>query len=343
MSGVGVQDSDGAASAEPRRVLAVDIGGTKINAAMVSLPGAQLGTVHTTPTPAARGAQAVVQAALSVAREALESDRADHAPTGDGSDAAPLVAVGIASAGVIDADKGVVTAATSALPGWPGTDLAGAFGDAFGVPARALNDVHAHGLGEYSFGAGQGRDALLLVAIGTGIGGAIIAHSRVLTGAGGAAGHVGHVSVSGVPGASELTCSCGRVGHLEGFASGPGIAAELTRRGVAADSTREVAAIANDPSHGGSRAALGVLMDAGFATGRAIGGLLNVLDPGLVAITGGVSSADGAAGNAWWGALVEGVEHDAMDAVAHTPIVVARAGNYAALLGAAAFAVQPTD
>ncbi|MCT2149940.1 ROK family protein [Dermabacter vaginalis] len=314
---------------ELTRVLAVDLGGTKINAAVVELKGEgapHLGPVATAPTPAREGANAVVAAAVNVAHEALQ---------GTDGDGPPLAAIGIASAGVIYSARGVVTAATDALPGWPGTDLSGAFHTEFEVRTRALNDVHAHGLGEAMFGAGQGCDSLLLVAVGTGIGGAFVTQGQVLTGSRGAAGHIGHVRTAGVPGVEDLVCSCGRRGHLEGFASGPGIAAELTRRGTPAASTREVADLANN----GSRIALGTLIDAGRLTGRAIGDQLNIVDPQVVAVTGGVASASGVAGEAWWTALREGVHESAMDAVGNTPIVPASAGNHAALLGAAHFAL----
>ncbi|MCT2055162.1 ROK family protein [Dermabacter hominis] len=320
-------------TAGPTRVLAVDLGGTKINAAVVvfeeGAAAPSLCQVATTATPARDGAKAVLAASLAVAREALSLA---------GANEETLKAIGIASAGVIDTARGLVTAATDALPGWPGTNLASVFRAEFGAHTRVLNDVHAHGLGEAVFGAGEGFDSLLLVAIGTGIGGAFVSHGEVLTGARGAAGHIGHVGTSGVPGVERLVCSCGRRGHLEGFASGPGIAAELSRRGTPAASTREVAELANR----GSKPALDTLIDAGRLTGRAIGDQLNIVDPHIVAITGGVASASGDAGDAWWAALREGVRDSAMDAVRNTPIVPASAGNHAALLGAAHFALTDT-
>ncbi|MGX6403474.1 ROK family protein [Dermabacter hominis] len=320
-------------TAGPTRVLAVDLGGTKINAAVVvfeeGAAAPSLCQIATTATPARDGAKAVLAASLAVAREALSLA---------GDDEETLKAIGIASAGVIDTARGLVTAATDALQGWPGTNLASVFRAEFGAHTRVLNDVHAHGLGEAMFGAGKDRDSLLLVAVGTGIGGAFVTHGEVLTGARGAAGRIGHVRTAGIPGVEELVCTCGRRGHLEGFASGPGIAAELTRRGIPAASTREVADLAND----GSTIALETLMDAGRLTGRAIGDQLNVVDPHVVAITGGVASASGAAGDGWWASLREGVRESAMDAVGNTPIVPASAGNHAALLGAAHFALTET-
>lgn len=165
-------------TAGPTRVLAVDLGGTKINAAVVvfeeGAAAPSLCQVATTATPARDGAKAVLAASLAVAREALSLA---------GDDEETLKAIGIASAGVIDTARGLVTAATDALQGWPGTNLASVFRAEFGAHTRVLNDVHAHGLGEAMFGAGKDRDSLLLVAVGTGIGGAFVTHGEVLTGA----------------------------------------------------------------------------------------------------------------------------------------------------------------
>ena len=353
----------GVSAAKAPKVLTVDIGGTKINSALVTFGDKEnaenpllsgsgiplLSEVLTAPTPAQEGAEAVVAAALDLAAEVLKA--ADTAPD----------LVGVASAGVIDASVGKVIAATDALPGWVGTDLAKAFSERFAVPAYVLNDVHAHGFGEARFGAGAGLDSLLLLAIGTGIGGAYIEKGQVLTGVSGAAGHFGHIPAVGIAGAEEVRCSCGRYGHLEGIASGPGIAAELTRRGISAQNTRSVAALANSDKNSASEddanpvkldevlaesnltpaaAAQQLLAQVGLSTGRAIGAYLNIFDPAVVAITGGVASMDGAAGDTWWEALYRGVKAEAMEVVANTPVVKATAGNYAALLGAGANALE---
>ncbi len=225
--------------------------------------------------------------------------------------------------------RGIVTHATDALPGWPGTDLAGAFSARFGIPAAALNDVHAHGLGEARFGAGRGTQDMLLVAVGTGIGGCIVAGERLVIGNHHAAAHVGHIPV---PEANDVLCSCGRTGHLEGLASGPGIHAAYQRAGGQAADTREIAARAAQ----GEELARTTITISAFATGRAIGGLLNVLDPDLVVLTGGVAGI----GPLWRTAVTEGITYDAMDVVAHTPICDATAGVEAALLGAAAWALD---
>lgn len=312
-------------------VLAVDIGGTKIAAGLVDASGGVSGR-RTCRTPAAAGAAAVLAAAIALAGEVVDVAAPAH-PRID--------AVGIGSAGVVDPTSGTIVSATGNLPGWTGTAVGAAFEEAFAVPVRVLNDVHAHALGEARYGAGRGAASMLLVAVGTGIGGAYVVRGSVDVGAHFVAGHVGHVPV---PEADGVPCPCGRAGHLEGLASGTGILAAYRRAdtnldrgpgvglpaGAAVDTTYDVARLARD----GQPTALAVLHRCGFATGRVVGGLLNVLDPAVVVIGGGVAEA----GEPWWAALRDGVRAEAMDRTASTPLVPAQAAQGAALIGAAAAA-----
>lgn len=314
----------------PAPILALDIGGTKTAAALVEVSrdgsSARVLERSTAPTPARQGPEAILAGAL---------DLLSGLPVPAGI--VPS-AVGIASAGVITPGRGIISHATDSLTGWAGTDVARAVREGTGLPVGVLNDVHAHGLGEARFGIGREHSSLLLVAVGTGIGGCLVVEGEVQLGAHGAAGHVGHVSV---PEAEGVACSCGRSGHLEGLASGPGLLALAHRHGItAADGSapadgRALAALAAS----GDAGALAVHELVGRATGRAIGGLLNVLDPDVVAVTGGVS----ALGEHWWQAVREGVAHDAMDVVAATAVLPAAAGNDAALLGAAVHALDHAD
>ncbi|GAA4530012.1 ROK family protein [Brachybacterium paraconglomeratum] len=310
----------------PDPVLALDLGGTKIRAALVHGAGAddaarpappRLDRVAEVPTPATVGPAAI----LGAAAELAEQVRAG----------AQVQAVGLSSAGVIDSDRGRVSHATDSLTGWAGTDLLTPLADRFGVPVSALNDVHAHGLGEARFGAGRDRASLLLVAVGTGIGGCHVLDGRAVLGSHGAAGHVGHMPV---PEAEGVPCPCGRMGHLEGLASGPGILQLASRLGAdpALTGGRALAAAAN----AGDTAAREAYRIAGLATGRVIGALLNVLDPEVVALTGGVHGA----GAPWRDAVNAGIAQEAMDVVAATPVLPASAGEHAALLGAAARALD---
>ncbi|WP_259559553.1 ROK family protein [Brachybacterium sillae] len=294
-------------------LLAVDIGGTKTTAAAVALDVARgEATVladRTAPTPASADPEAVLATAAQLLRDVREGHPEPRA-------------LGIATAGVVDPDTGAITHATDSLPGWAGTPVRDGLAEALGLPAAALNDVHAHGLGEARFGAAAGATSALLVAVGTGIGGAVLLDGSVVPGHHGVAGHVGHLPV---PEAEGVPCSCGRTGHLEGFASGPGIL-----RQVGAGDGRALAAAAAS----GDADAAAAYQRAGVATGRVLGGLANALDPEVIVLTGGVAEAVGP----WWEAVREGFRHDALDAVRGTPLFRARAGVRAALLGAAVHA-----
>lgn len=324
-------------------MLAADLGGTKITVSLVTAGGEVRGR-RTVPTRAQRGPDAILAdlaAALSAVLEEATADPAagSDAPSGPtagedpdaGEDSAAgkpgPIGIGIGSAGVVDPGTGRITAATDAIPGWTGTELATRVADLVGLPARALNDVHAHALGEDQYGAGAGTSSLLMVAVGTGIGGAVVQNGQVLFGARAAGGNVGHLPV---PEADGVPCPCGRTGHLEGLGSGPGVLSAYRRAGGEAADTREVVARAQ----AGEPRALMTLRTCAGAVGRVIGGLLNVIDPEVVVLSGGMAGA----GELWWEAVRDGVAHDAMDIVAATPLLPATAGPDAALLGAAHFA-----
>lgn len=291
--------------------LAIDIGGTKIAAGLVDATGEIVARAQT-PTPAADGATSILDAAIAVGRElvAHASRRID--------------VVGVGSAGVVDGD-GRISAATGILTDWVGADVAGALRAAFGVPVSVINDAHAHAVGEAVAGAGHGRGTVLVVAVGTGVGGAVVVNGMPLLGAHGAAGHLGHVPSAAARG---LICSCGRDGHVEPLASGPGMHALYLRLGgdPAVATARDVAARAAT-----DRVAAAALLEAGEALGEVIGGLMNTVDPDVVVIGGGMQNA----GAIWWNALEQAARATAMPALEQTPFEPARLGSDAALLGAA--------
>ncbi|MGH3354224.1 MAG: ROK family protein, partial [Nocardioides sp.] len=299
-------------------VAALDIGGTKMAAAVVDGTGRVLARARIA-TPAAAGAEAV----LAAAAEVIRSVTGEHA----------VAALGVGSAGVIDPGTGVVLGATDVLPGWVGTDIRGALATALGIPVAVRNDVHAHALGEAAYGAGAGHTSLLHVAVGTGVGAAYV-HTglpgKVLSGAHSAAGHAGHLPSRA---AGDLPCTCGGSGHLEAIAAGPALAREHTRRtGVEVVDLREVAALAaaGDPDAGA------VIELGGRAVGAAVGGLINVLDPDVVVVGGGVTGL----GVRWWEALREVVAREVLPSLRGAPVLASGLGDDAAVLGAAALAQE---
>ncbi|MEV5330697.1 ROK family protein [Streptomyces werraensis] len=291
-------------------VIGLDLGGTKIAAALVAPDGTVLDR-HSLPTPATEGAEAVLDA-LAVAARAVRSPDA--------------TAVGVAAAGVIDPVTGTVTSATDTLRGWAGTALAAGLAARTGLPVACDNDVRAAAATELAGPAGQRASVLLYAAVGTGVGGAVAAGGRMLHGAAGIAGHLGHLPS---PEAEGLPCTCGATGHLEAIAAGPGITAHYTRMsGVPADRLETVAARA---ARGEPHATAAVVLGA-RAAGRALGGLANALGADRVVLAGGVPRI---------GALYLDALHAAFAAELMPPLrslrpAPPRGGPDTAVLGAAA-------
>ncbi|MGN9766387.1 ROK family protein [Micromonospora sp. SD12] len=297
-------------------VAALDIGGTKTAAALVTGQGLVLDRI-TAATPGRAGASAV----LATAADLVHRLRARAPGT-------RVRALGVGSAGVVDSRTGRVLSATDVLTGWAGTDLAGRLRELTGLPVAVINDVHAHALGEARHGPAAGHETMLFVAVGTGIGASFVVGGGVLAGAHSAAGHAGHQPS---PYAGSLPCTCGRLGHLEAIAAGPGLAEEYARRtGRPVDDLRSVAARAE----GGDDTAREVVRLGGAAVGSAVGGLVNVLDPHAVVVGGGVTGL----GEPWWRALRDAVRRETLPGLADVPVLASTLGADAPLLGAASLA-----
>ncbi|SIM60020.1 ROK family protein [Micromonospora cremea] len=249
-------------------VVGIDIGGTKTAAALVDR-GGQVVERREVPTPARSGPGAVLDAAARLATDLL------------GVAAGP---VGVGTAGTVDPATGGIRYATDSLPGWTGTPVADALAARLGRPVLVTNDVNAAALGECWAGAGRERAHVLLVAVGTGLGGAVVRNGRVEAGARGAAGEVGHLPA---PGAERLRCGCGRYGHLEAIASGSGLAAAYSIE----TGTRVTGRAVADRAAAGDRVAQRVVERAGTVLGATLAGLVALLDPEAVLVAGGAAGA----------------------------------------------------
>lgn len=301
--------------------IGVDIGGTKIACGIVELrEGAapMVSAVAKVPTEAKRGGAQVLARVIQQVRDAIA--RADEAPLG----------VGISSAGVVDPKTGDISFANELMPGWGGTRLAREVTAATGLDCRVLNDVHAHALGEARWGSGRGLASVLVVAVGTGIGGAFVDDGSIMLGSHNEAGHIGHVACIAAQG---VPCSCGATGHLEPVAAGPGIIDEYVRLG--GDATLPD----GSPMHGaeidrraaaGDEAAKAAERRAGLALGEVLGSLCNMLDPAAIILSGSVVKC----GPDWSEALGQGFLSQAMPPVQETPLVEGTLGDDAPLIGA---------
>ncbi|TFB48402.1 ROK family protein [Cryobacterium tagatosivorans] len=252
-------------------VLAVDLGGTKVEAALVDDRGNLLpGSRHRFPTgPAATSEELSrsVTSAVTLARASL--------PAG-----ATLVGVGIGSAGPITVASGSVSPLN--LPAWrefPLRDLVrGLIPD---VPVRLRMDGLCITLAEHWLGAGQGVDNLMGMVVSTGVGGGLILGGHTVSGPSGNAGHIGHVEVGGF----DDRCACGGRGCLEAIASGPRTVAWARAQGWPGATGEELAAA----FAAGDEIAARAVQRSGRAIGQAIASATNLVDLDLVAIGGGFS------------------------------------------------------
>jgi glucokinase len=261
--------------------IGIDIGGTKIAGALVDAEG-QIVLEERVPSPAG-DPEAMVDAVVGL----IERLSANH----------EVIGAGVAAAGFIDADQSTIIYAPNIS--WRNEPFKAKLEAKLSIPVIIENDANAAGWAEYRYGAGRGSKHMIMLTIGTGVGGAVIADSHMLRGGFGIAGELGHIRV--VP--DGLLCGCGQHGCLESYASGSALlraATELAGSGTAEGARlREIEAEAGkltglevyqailerDPG------ALRILSDLGSWLGQAIGSLVAVLDPEVVVIGGGVSAA----------------------------------------------------
>ncbi|MER8015723.1 ROK family protein [Streptomyces griseoluteus] len=256
-----------------RHVIALDVGGTSMKAALVGEDGAVLHRARRA-TGREGGPDAVVGGLLDFAAD-LRAHGAEHL-------GAPALAAGVAVPGTVDEANG--TALYSANLGWRDVPLRALLTERLGMPVALGHDVRTGGLAEGRAGAGRGTDRFLFVALGTGIAGAIGLAGGVEAGANGFAGEIGHIVVR--PGGRP--CPCGQTGCLERYASAAAVgtawaAASGRADADAADCARAVAA--GDPD------AARVWTEAVDALADGLVTALTLLDPGTLIVGGGLAEA----------------------------------------------------
>ncbi len=301
-------------------VVGVDLGGTKIAASWVNRAG-EAGALVSAPTPAHDGPDAILDVVSLLVDRAME-----------GNDKIALRAVGIGTAGVVDVSTGTIVSATDALTGWPGTEVAAGVRERLAqdkglarLPVYVENDVDAHAAGEVWLGAAAGAPMSVLVAIGTGVGGAVVIDGVAVHGAHHVGGEVGHIPT---PGAEGLRCACGLEGHLEAIAAGPAILRRyLALGGAECKDARDVF----EKAHAGERLARTVVTDAAVALGRAVGGIATVIDPHIIVIGGGVPDA----GPIWWEPMEQAFRREVIPPLRELALVKATLGSRAPIYGAA--------
>lgn len=309
--------------------IGVDIGGTKIAAGVVDEEGRIVASTRR-DTPATD--QDLIQSAVV---DAVRELSADHEVAG----------VGIGAAGFVGADRRTIVFAANLA--WRDAAIADDIEGRIDLPVVVENDANAAGWAEFRFGAAQDASDMLMLTVGTGLGGALVLDGRLVRGSGGFAGEVAHMNL--VP--EGQWCGCGRRGCLEQYTSGTALVRAARAR---ADSSEPLYAPLLERAGGdasaidgpmvtraaqeGDEGAVALLSELGHWLGYGAASLSAVLDPEIFVVGGGVGSAGDLL-------LDPARESYASELVArgHRPLArfaVARTGNHAGMIGAADLARQ---
>jgi len=328
---MGQQDrTDMPADRENAPVLALDLGASRLRAGVVDASGRVLARADAR-APVEAGPQGVLATAIGMLRRVR-----DEAP---GSVRDAVAGVGIAAPGPLDPVAGTLVEPPNMPRSFRGAPLSGPIGAALSLPAVLERDTHVAALAEWEFGAARGLGHFLYLTVSTGIGGAIVAGGRLITGPDGVAGELGHVlvEIDGPP------CGCGARGHLEGIASGSAIA-RAAAEAISAGRAGGLASLAASLGRGLDARDVAMAEDEGDGTAAEIMGrarrafaeacvtLVDVFNPERIVVGGSIARNEG---ERWLGPARERVAAVAFSVPrARVEIVPAELGDDVGLVGA---------
>ena len=270
-----------------RYVVGIDIGGTNLVVGTVAEDGSEVLGLASEPTLPEQGAEAVLTRIYKLARASMAAARRE------GKD---IAGVGIGSPGPLDTKRGIVLLTPNL--GWTNFPLRELVSGALDLPATLDNDANCAIFGEWWCGAAQGSRHVVGLTVGTGIGGGIVLDGRIYHGASDVAGELGHMTID----SQGRRCKCGNYGCLEAYASGPAIAARAVEginagadtslpQYVANDLSRVTAQVVYEAANDGDPYALDVVRDTAMFLGAGVANIINIFNPEVVVICGGVTLA----------------------------------------------------
>ncbi len=274
-----------------RYVIGVDLGGTNIVAGAMPMDGTREIAMRTTATLSSEGAGSVVDRIAAMVEDVIAQTIAETGAVRD-----DFAGVGIGSPGPLDRATGVVISSGNLK--WQNFPLRDEVSKRVRLPASLDNDARCATLGEHWRGAATGMKNVLGMTLGTGIGGGLIIDGRLYHGASDVAGEIGHTTID----STGRRCNCGNYGCLEAYASGPAIA-ERAREAlegeeesilpsmVNGDLSRITAQVVYEASKQGDAIAREVVRETARFLGTGVSNLINVINPQMVVIAGGVTQA----------------------------------------------------
>jgi len=275
----------------PRFVIGIDLGGTNMVGGVLSEDGSRQVALQRIRTHAELGASGVIARIVSLAESLIE-----EAASSAGVERRQITGIGIGAPGPLNRAEGMVLVAPNL--GWHNVPIRQLVSDALELPAELDNDANCATLGELWLGAARGARHVIGVTIGTGIGGGLVLDGRLHHGASDVAGEIGHTTIE----AAGRLCGCGNLGCLEAYASGPAIALRA-REALEGSEASHLWALADDnplsitaetvyaAALAGDSLARLIVRETAEYLGTGLANLLNVFNPELVVIAGGVTRA----------------------------------------------------
>jgi len=254
-----------------------------------------------------------------------------------------ILGMGVGGPGPINSEEGIMYVAPN-IPGWVNTSLVKELGDELDMPIYLENDANAAALGEWWMGAGRDVDNLVLLTLGTGIGGGIIIDGHVLHGIKYTAGEIGHMVIH----EDGLLCGCGNRGCLEAYASAKAVVNRTIAEIKKGKKTKLTDIVKNDlgkinckmvfgTARKGDELCKKIVADTGKYLGIGISNIVNILNPQMVVLSGGMAKA----GNLLFDPVRKYVkEHAFTAAVEGVKIVPTKLGPNAGAIGAVAFVLK---
>jgi glucokinase len=279
-------------SQRSRYLVGVDLGGTNIVAGALAEDGiGDVIALRSEPTRSDQGAEAVIDRIVRMIDTVIVETIAQTGARRD-----DVIGIGVGAPGPLDRKRGIVV--TTPNLGWTNYPLRDVIAERARLPVRIDNDANCATLGEWWLGAAKGASNVIGMTIGTGIGGGVIIGGRLYHGSSDVAGEIGHATID----VTGRLCKCGNYGCLEAYASGPSIAARareavsgdadaMLLRMVGGDPDKITAATVYEAAKRGDDAALDVVRETSRFLGAGIANLLNIFNPGVVVIAGGVTQA----------------------------------------------------
>jgi len=311
--------------------IGIDLGGTDIKGGLVQDDGTLIASFKK-PTEAKLGGEKVVERIGDLIQEILDSDAMK-------SNKKNMLGIGMGSPGLIDHDKGSITRPVN-IPEWDHwICVHDVFKKRFGLNTWVDNDANVCAMGEALFGNGKGKNPVLVLTLGTGVGGGIVINGKVFHGSRGFAGELGHIMVN----PNGPVCGCGNEGCLETYASANAIARYAQSRARVEHIPTKMRELAGDPEKitskhvyeaavQGDRVALSVIKHAGKYLGIGISTLIMSFNPEIICVGGGAANM----GDILFEPVREEVKWRCFFYSHYqTPIIQAKLGEEAGTVGAA--------